>query len=101
MMMDSPRQDTGLLEPQAIPVTATEMNSLDALDAERVLDYFLNPSSDGFNDKISSVPPTLPTEGQVFVFDLGPDKSLWENNQRPEVQVCGHYSYRHRKAIRS
>eukprot|EP00731_Ephydatia_muelleri_P019568 Em0012g393a len=71
--------DTGLLGPQAIPVTATEMNSL---DAERVLDYFLNASSDGFNGNISSVPPALPTEGQVFVFDLGPDKSLWENNKR-------------------
>ena len=79
MMMDSPHQDTGLLGPQAIPVTATEMNSL---DAERVLDYFLNASSDGFNGKISSVPPALPTEGQVFVFHLGPDKSLWENNKR-------------------
>ena len=73
MMMDSPRQDSGLLGPQAIPVTTTEMNSL---DAERVLDYFLNASSDGFKGKISTVPPTLPTEGQVFVFDLGPDKSL-------------------------
>ncbi|KAL5464050.1 hypothetical protein EMCRGX_G033007 [Ephydatia muelleri] len=84
MMMDSPHQDTGLLGPQAIPVTATEMNSL---DAERVWDYFLNASSDGFNGKISSVPPALPTEGQVFVFDLGPDKSLWENNKRKFSQV--------------
>eukprot|EP00731_Ephydatia_muelleri_P037005 Em0375g1a len=55
---------------------------MNSLDAERVLDYFLNASSDGFNGKISSVPPALPTEGQVFVFDLGPDKSLWENNKR-------------------
>eukprot|EP00731_Ephydatia_muelleri_P002904 Em0001g2904a len=60
---------------------------MNSLDAERVLDYFLNASSDGFNGKISSVPPALPTEGQVFVFDLGPDKSLWENNKRKFRQV--------------
>ena len=31
---------------------------------------------------ISNAPPVLPKGGELFIFDLGQDKSSWESNKR-------------------
>ena len=35
-----------------------------------------------YKDKLSSVPPVRPIAGQIFLFDLGADTSLWEKQRR-------------------
>ena len=59
--------------PTAIPI---KYNCLENLAAEEIIEIFNNAVV--FQDKFSSVAPVRPTAGQIFLFDLGADKSQWE-----------------------
>ena len=37
-------------------------------------------STDG--DSIAQAPPVLPKEGEVYLFDLGPDNASWEQMKK-------------------
>ena len=51
------------------------------LAPEEIVEIFENATS-LYKDKISNVPPVHPIEGQIFLFDLGPDKCAWEKQKK-------------------
>ncbi|XP_065885871.1 uncharacterized protein [Dysidea avara] len=63
--------------PAAIPI---KYNCLENLTAEEIIEIFSNAVV--FQDKFSSVAPVRPTAGQIFLFDLGADKSQWETRKK-------------------
>lgn len=48
------------------------------LDTSDVLQLF-DKARTTYKDKISSEPPVLPLEGEVYLFSLGPDESKWDS----------------------
>lgn len=50
------------------------------LDVNELID-FLEEVALG-KDMIFSTPPVLPKEGELYVFDLGSDKSQWDQKKR-------------------
>ena len=61
----------------AAPVERNLFNNLDADDIVRI---FRKATIN--RDLISTLPPVLPKEGEIYVFDLGPDPQLWDNNKK-------------------
>ena len=51
------------------------------LDGDRVLDIFQNATTMD-RDSIAQAPPVLPKEGEVYLFDLGPDNASWEQMKK-------------------
>lgn len=66
------------MEDRAIPIKDDLFNNL---DPEEIVNFFENAAL-YTDDKISNVPPVLPIEGQIFLFDLGKDRSLWEKRKK-------------------
>ena len=62
------------MEDRAIPIKDDLFNKL---DPEEIVNFFENAGLYA-DEKISNVPPVLPIEGQIFLFDLGKDQNLWE-----------------------
>ena len=62
----------------AVPIIS---NAQKNMETEEILDIFRRATEE-FSDKISNVPPVLPIEGEVYLFDLGPDSSLWDKNKK-------------------
>ena len=60
---------------------ALSFSSLNSLSQDEVADIFFN-AKDLYKDQISRAPPVQPKEGEIFLFDLGPDKSVWESYKR-------------------
>ena len=56
-------------------------NGFHNLAPEEIVEIFENATS-LYKDKISNVPPVHPIEGQIFLFDLGPDKCAWEKQKK-------------------
>ena len=50
------------------------------LEKEEILRILAKASQD--HNVLSIAPPVLPKEGELYIFDLGPDRSLWESNKR-------------------
>ena len=65
------------MEDRAVPIKDDLFNNL---DPEGIVNFFENVAL--YTDKISNVPPVLPVEGQIFLFDLGEDRSLWEKRKK-------------------
>jgi len=55
-------------------------NCLENLTAGQIFELFNDVAQ--HKDKISSVAPIRPTAGQIFLFDLGADKTQWEKRKK-------------------
>ena len=55
--------------------------SYENLTAEEVYEIFKTTTSKRRNE-ISRSPPVLPREGQMFLFSLGTNESLWDVNKK-------------------
>ena len=64
----------------AVPIKDDCFNNL---APEEIVEIFENAVG-LYKDKFSNVPPVLPVEGQMFIFDLGPDTRLciWEKRKK-------------------
>ena len=51
------------------------------LDGDQVLEIFQNATTK-YRDSIAQAPPVLPKEGEVNLFDLGPDNASWEQMKK-------------------
>ena len=67
---------------QAITVTApVRSDGYENLEGDQVLDIFQNATTK-YRDSIARAPPVLPKEGEVYLFDLGPDNASWEQMKK-------------------
>ena len=64
------------MDEEAVPVVST-CNLLNNLTGEEIIAVI-----DENVNHLSNLPPVLPKEGQLFIYDLGDDKSLWESKKR-------------------
>ena len=51
------------------------------IDSDQVHEIFQNVSTK-YRDSVAQAPPVLPNEGEVYLFDLGPDNALWEQMKK-------------------
>jgi hypothetical protein len=51
------------------------------LGGDQVLEIFQNATTK-YRDSIAQAPPVLPIEGEVYLFDLGPDNASWEQMKK-------------------
>ena len=56
------------------------------LDGDQVLEIFENATKK-YRDSVAQAPPVLPKEGELYLFDLGPEDSSWE--QMKKKYRCG------------
>ena len=63
---------------KCIPLSIQCYNNL---TTEAVFDIF-KKSTTKYKKYISDAPPVLPREGQMFLYSLGSDETLWEKKKR-------------------
>ena len=51
------------------------------LEGDEVLNYF-NQAAQSNTVVVSSLPPVLPRAGELYIFDLGPEESQWDNKKK-------------------
>ena len=56
------------------------------LDVDAVIEVFEGVSLK--KNLISCSPPVLPKEGELYIFDLGQDRSKWDSNKRKFRRAC-------------
>ena len=61
-------------------VSPVRCDLLGNLEKDQILEILCDVSDN--RDLLSNAPPVLPKEGELYVFDLGHDASLWERNKK-------------------
>ena len=59
----------------------------DNLTTEAVLRIFRKATTK-YKEEFSEAPPVLPIEGQIFLYSLGKDKTLWQKKKMKLRSVC-------------